>query len=47
MQLTYMEVLRAKERMHKFNIDVNKHKLGRLWHGLKFKLSLSAMWQVR
>ena len=47
MQVTHSEVLHAKERMNKLNIDVGKPKLGRLWHGLKFKLSWSATWRRR
>ena len=42
MQLTCLEVLHAKERKSKLNIDINKLNLGRLWQELNFKLSLSA-----
>ena len=47
MQLTYVEVLHAKERLKKLNIDGNKLNLWRLWYGLNFRQSWKAMRQRR
>ena len=47
MQLAYVEVLRAKERLKMLNIDVCKLNLWRLGYDLDFRQSWYAMWRRR